>query len=186
MAWLLMSLRRSELTRSINEHTYQKLQLTNQLRRLSSFSNAIGDGSITPSEIASLGSDLFGDALDFMGYSNEAAAQVAQEQTDYYATAYDSLTQEQYYNNPSIAAQAELYYDETGSLDTDRMYAKFYEEALKEFAQNYMMPILKEKEQEIQDKQNELETLVESEQAELQELKSSISNEIQNTTIKLS
>ena len=185
MSWIMMSLRRAELTRSINDHTYEKLQLSRQLRRLSSFSNAIGDGSITPSEIASLGTDLFGDALDFMGYSNDAAAEVAAEQTDYYATAYDSLTQEQYYNNPSIAAQAELYYDENGALDTDRMYSKFYEEALKEFAEKYFMPILKEKEQEIQDKQNELETLVETEQAELQQLKQSVSQEIQNSTIRL-
>ena len=186
MAWLLLSLRRSELTQSISEHTYEKLQISRQIRKLSSFSNSIGDGHITPSEIASLGTDLFGDALDFMGYSNEAAAQVAQEQTDYFATAYDTLTQEQYYNNPSIAAQAQLYYDESGALDTERMYSQFYEQALKEFAEKYMMPILKEKEEELENKKNELDTLVESEQAELQQLGQSISSEIQNSTIKLS
>ena len=186
MAWLLMSLRRSELTRSISEHTFEKLQITRQLRKLSSFSNAIGDGNITPSEISSLGTDLFGDALDFMGYSNEAAAQVAQEQTDYYSTAYETLTQEQYYNNPSIAAQAQLYYDENGALDTDRMYSEFYQQALKEFAEKYMMPILKEKEEELENKKNDLEVLCEAEQAELQQLKGSISSEIQNSTIKLS
>lgn len=186
MSWMLLSLRRSELTRSLSEHTYQKLQLSAEKRRLTSFANAIGDGHITPTEITSMGSKLYGDALDFMGYSAEVAEQVASEQTDYYATAYDSLTQQQYYNNPSIAAQANLYYDENGSLDTERMYQKFYEEALKEFAQNYIMPILKEKEVELENQQNELETLVEQEQAELQEIKQAISSDIQNSTIKLS
>lgn len=186
MAWLMMSLRRCELQRSINDHTLEKLQLSRQLRRLSSFSTAIADGSITPSEIASVGKDLFGDALDFMGYSNEVASQMAQEQTDYYASAYESVTQEQYYNNPSLTAQAQLYYDESGNLDTDAMYQEFYAEALKEFAENYFMPLLNEKEKEIQNQQTELETLVESEQAELEQLKSSTSQEIQNSTIKLS
>ena len=181
-----MSLRRCELQRSINDHTMEKLQLSRQLRRLSSFSTAIGDGSITPSEIASVGKDLFGDALDFMGYSNEVASQKTQEQTDYYSEAYGSITQEQYYNNPSLTAQAQLYYDESGNLDTTTMYQEFYDEALKEFAEEYFAPLLNEKEKEIQDKQTELETLVESEQAELEQLKSSTSQEIQNSTIKLS
>lgn len=185
MAWLIMALRRNELQKSINDHTYEKLQLTRQLRQLSSFSSAIGDGNITPNEIGSLGSDLFGDALDFMQYANESATNLAQTQTDYYATVYENLTQEQYYNNPNIASQAQLYYDENGALNTESMYSNFYEEALKEFADKYFAPYLKEKEQEIQDKQTELEMLVEAEQAELDQLKSSISSEIQNSTVKL-
>ena len=186
MAWVLLSLRRNELQRSISDHTYESLQLSRQLRKLASFSSAVADGNITPSEIASLGLNLFGDALDFMGYSNDAAAQVAQEQTDYYASAYDTVTQEQYYNNPSLAAQAQLYYDADGNLDTETMYGNFYKEALKEFAEEYIMPILKEKEDEIENKQTELETLIESEKAELDSIKSSTSQEIQRTTIKLS
>lgn len=185
MSWLIMSLRRSELQKSISDHTYQKLELSRQIRKLSSFSNSIGDGTITPSEIASLGSDLFGDALDFMQYANASAAEVASTQTDYYAGTYENITQEQYMNS-GLATQAQLYYDENGQLDTDTMYQEFYEEALKEFATKYFQPYLKEKEEEIQNKQTELETLVESEQAELDQLKSSISSEIQNNTIKLS
>ncbi len=186
MSWLIMSLRRSELQKSISDHTYEKLEISRQMRKLSSFSNSIGDGTITPSEIASLGSDLFGDALDFMQYANESASQVAQTQTDYYAGTYESITQEQYYNNPNIASQAQLYYDENGQLDTETMYSEFYEEALKEFATKYFQPYLKEKEEEMENKKTELETLVEAEQAELEQLKNSISTEIQNNTIKLS
>lgn len=186
MAWLIMALRRSELQQSISDHTAEKLKLTRELRKLSSFSNAIGDGSITPSEIASLGTDLFGDALDFMQYANDSATNIAETQTDYYSSVYENLTQEQYFNNPSIASQAQLYYDESGNLDTESIYANFYEEALKDFATNYFQPYLKEKEEEIQDKQTELETLVEAEEAELEELKNSISTQIQNNTVKLS
>ncbi len=185
MGWITMSLRRSELQRSINDHTYEKLKLSRQLRDLTSFSNAIGDGTISPSEIASLGSDLFGTALDFMGYSNEAAATIASEQTDYYATAYDDITQQQYYNNPSIASQAQLYYDENGNLDTSTMYANFYEKALEEYVEQYITPLLNEKQKEIENKQTELETLVASEEAELQQLKESINQNIQQSTIQL-
>ena len=185
MGWLLLALRRTELQRSINDHTYEKLQLTRQLRKLSNFSTSIADGNVTPSEIASLGTDLFGDALDFMGYSNEAAQEVAQEQTDAYESAYGQITQEQYYNS-GVSSQAQLYFDESGNLDTETLYKKFYEEALKEYAQEYIAPLLKEKESEIEDKQTELETLVESEESELQTLKQSISGQIQNSTIQLS
>ena len=186
MAWLLMSLRRSELTRSVNQHQFEKLQISNQLRKLSSFSLAIGDGSITPSEISSLGSDLFYDSLNFMEASNMAANEVANYQVDEYGSLYENLTKEQYYNNPSIAAQAQLYFDENGQLNTSKMYEEFYQQALKEFVEKYVTPALKEKEEELELKQNELEALVESEQAELQTLKQSISSEIQNSTIKLS
>ncbi len=186
MAWLLMSLRRSELTTSINQHQYEKLQITKQLRKLTSFANAIGDGSITPSEVSSLGSELFHDALNFMEASNIAANEVANYQVDEYGELYSNITQQQYYNNPSIAAQAQLYFDENGQLNTEKMYSEFYEQALKEFVEKYVNPELKEKEEELQQKQNELESLVEEEQAELQALKQSISSEIQNSTIKLS
>lgn len=186
MAWLIMSLRRNELQHSLNDHQFEKLQVSRQLRRLASFSSAAADGRINPSEIAGLGIDLFGDAMDFMQYGHDAASEVAAEQTDFYTGVYEGLTQEQYYNNPSIGAQASLYYDENGNFDTDKMYSKFYEEALKEYAEEVLMPILNEKEKELQDKETELETLVTSEQAELDELKNQISTEIENTTIKLS
>ena len=186
MTWLILSLRKCELQRSISDHTYEELQLSRQLRKLASFSNAIGDGTITPNEISSLGTDLFGDALDFMGYSNDAAKEAAQEQTDYYATAYDSITQEQYYNNPGIASRAQLYFNENGELDTDAMFAEFYEEALKEYAQQCIAPMLKAKEEEIEDAKANLETQIQSEQAELQQLDNSISQAIQQETIKLS
>ncbi|MBR1617569.1 hypothetical protein IJ670_05390, partial [bacterium] len=142
-------------------------------------------GNINPNEITSLGSELFGDALDFMGYSHEAAAQVAQEKTDYFAQAYDSLTQEEYYNNPGIASRAELYYVD-GQLDTSTMYSKFYEEALKDYAQNYLMPVLKAKEEELEEKKTEIETMLEAEQAELEQVKNATSQAIQSSTIKLS
>ena len=181
MAWLIMSLRRNELQRSINDHTYEKLQISREIRQLSSFASAIGDGKIMPNEIASMGSQLFGDALDFMGFSRDAATAMAEEQTSLYETAYGDVTQDQLQK-----AGLALYTDGNGNLDTQALYEKFYDEALKEYAETVIKPLLNEKEKDLQDKQTELEVLVESEQAELEQLKGSISSEIQNNTIKLS
>lgn len=186
MTWVMLSLRRNELQHSISDHTYEKLQLSRQLRRLSSFSSAIANGTITPAEIAGLGTSLFGDGLDFMVMSNEEATRVAQEQTDLYSTAYEGITKEQYYNNPSIAAEAQLYFDENDQLNTGAMMANFYKEALKEYAEQVYMPMLKAKEEEIQDQQSNLEALLEAENQELQAVKQSISQAIQEDTIKLS
>lgn len=181
MGWIVLSLRKSELQNNISDHTYQSLQLTRQLRQLSNFSSAIGDGKITPNEITSMGSAIFGDALDFMGFSKDAAMQIAQEQTDLYELAYTDTTQAQLQN-----AGLALYSDGNGNLNTEALYNKFYEEALEDYAQNYLMPLLNEKNEEITNKQTELEMLLEAEKAELDQLDNSISTEIQNSTIKLS
>ena len=185
MGWGLLSLKRNELQTSIQDKQYDLLQIGNRMRKLSNFSNAIGDGHITPSEIASIGTELFGDGLDFMGYSNEAAMEAATMMTDYYATAYEDVTAEQYYNNPALAAQASLYYDETGALDTDAMYQEFYEEALEDYVNTVMMPKLKELETDLQNEKTEMEVEIESMEAELQVVKENISESIQNTTIQL-
>ena len=184
MGWVLLSLRRNELQASVQQRQFELLQLNRQMRELSSFSSMVGDGQITPMEISSVSSDLFGDALDFMGYSNEAAQEAAQLQVDYYSTAYADVTAEQYYNNPALSAKASLYYVD-GQLNTDMMYQEFYEQALEDYAQTYIMPKLNELEKELQNEKTELETLLESEEAELQTVKDSISESIQNSTIKL-
>lgn len=185
MGWITMTLRKTELQQSTCDRELKLMQISHQLRRLTSFSSAVADGKINPSEIASIGTDLFGDALDFMGYGSDAAAEIAQEQTDYYANMYEGVTQEQYFNNPSISSEAQLYYDEDGNLDTNKLYDKFYEEALKEYAEQYIMPLLNEKEKELETMKTEEETLLENERAELQSLSQSVSSEIQNNTIKL-
>lgn len=160
------------------------MQLQNQIRRLASFSSAAADGKINPNEISSLGIDLFGDGLDFMGYGHEAATQVAQEQTDFYYNAYGTITQEQYYNNPAIAQQASLYFNEDGDLNTDAMFNEFYEEALKEYAEQEILPRVNELEKQIEQEKTEEETLLETEEAELQALGQSISSQIQSTAPK--
>ena len=185
MGWVLLSLRRNELQTSVQQRQFELLQLNRQMRELSSFSNMVGDGQITPMEISSISSDLFGDALDFMGFSNAAASEAAQLQVDYYSTAYADVTAEQYYNNPALAAQASLYFDENNQLNTDMMYQEFYEQALEDYAQTYIMPKLNELEKELQNEKTELETLLESEEAELQTVKDNISESIQNSTIQL-
>lgn len=185
MGWVCLSLRRNELQASVQQRQYELMQISRQMRQLSSYSSMIADGQITPSEIGSIGTDLFDDALDFMGYSNEAAMEAAQLQTDYYSSAYGDVTANQYYNNSALASQASLYFDETGALNTDMMYQEFYEQALKDYAETYIMPKLNELEKDLEEEKTEIETLLESEEAELETVKDSISESIQNSTIKL-
>ena len=185
MGWVLLSLRRNELQTAIQDKQYELLQISSKMRRLSNFSSSVGDGHITPAEIASLGSELFGDGLDFMGFSNQAASEAASLMTDYYSTAYQDVTAEQYYNNPSLSAQASLYFDESGNLNTDAMYQEFYEEALEDYVSTVIAPKLNELEKELQNEQTELEVEIESMEAELQTVKSSTSEAIQNSTIQL-
>ncbi|MBR5305188.1 MAG: hypothetical protein IKU37_10215 [Candidatus Gastranaerophilales bacterium] len=185
MGWVLLSLRRNELQTSIQDKQFELLQISNKVRKLGNFSNSIGDGNITPSEIASLGTEFFGDGLDFMGYSNEAASEAASLMTDYYANAYSTVTAEQYYNNPALGAQASLYFDESGNLNTDAMYQEFYEEALEDYVNTVIAPKLNELEKELQNEQNELQTEIESMEAELETVKSSISESISNSAIQL-
>ena len=186
MTWLMLSLRRNELQQSYSQHTYEKLQISRQLRRLSNFSAAVTDGVIDPSEIARMGTELFGDAIDVMYYAHMAADEAAQNQTDIYSTEYDGITQEQYYSGSSAASKAELYFDESGALDLDAIYSNLYDEALKDFAQQKILPMLKDKEEELEEQKTMLETLAEAENAEMQEIKNAMSQAIQEQTIKLS
>ena len=185
MGWIVMTLRQRELQNDIADNQMKLLQMNRELRKLSSFSGAIADGKITPNEIGSLGTNLFGDALDFMGYSTESAAMVAQEQTDYYANAYESLTADQYYQS-GYGAEAALYKDENGNLNYDQVYNKFLDQALKEYAEEVMMPLLNEKEKAMEQEKTELEALIQSQEAELESVKGSKDQAIQNSTIKLS
>lgn len=185
MGWVLLSLRRNELQTSIQDKQFELLQISNRVRKLSNFSTSIGDGHITPSEIASIGTELFGDGLDFMGYSNQAASEAASLMTDYYANAYQDVTAEQYYNNPGLASQASLYYDESGNLNLDAMYNEFYEEALEDYVNTVIAPKLNELEKDLQNQQTEMEAEIESMEAELQTVKENISESIQNSAIQL-
>jgi len=186
MGWVLLSLRRNELQTSLQQKQLELLQLSTRMRNLSNYSSAIADGQITPYEIGDISSDLMGDALDFMGYSNQAAMEAAELQTSWYEYAYGDVTQAQYNNNPNIANGASLYFDPTtGALNTDMMYQEFYEQALEEYAEKYIMPQLKELETELQNEKTELETNIQAMEAELQTVKDNISESIQNSAIQL-
>ena len=184
MAWLLMALRRSELTQSINSLDYQILQLSRQRRKLSSFMTAIGSGQITPSMITSMSCDLFYPALDHMEASNYAADAVANTMCSEYENAYNGLTQQQYLNS-GIAAQTQLYFDDNGNLDMNTLYSKFYEQALKDYVEKYVEPEIKQLEEDIDLQQQQLETERDLEKAELDAIKNSIDEEISNSAIKL-
>ena len=185
MGWITLSLRRAELQASIQDLQCNLLQMSRQMRQLSSFATAIGDGKINPSEIADMGTTVFGDAMDFMYYSDMAAAEAADLQTSCYEQAYSTVTAEQYYNNPALTSQATLYFDETGALNTEQMYNEFYEKALEEYANEVIMPKLKKKKKDLENEKAQIETELESQEAELETVKESISQSIQSSTIRL-
>ncbi len=184
MGWVTLTLRKTELQQKINDAQLQKIKLNTQLQQLTSFANAVGSGSITPANVASFGTALFGDALDYMTASDEAAAEVAQEQTDYYCSTYGDLTANQYATS-GLASQATLYYDEDGNLDEEAIYANFYKQNLKEYGAEFK-DVLNEKEKEIQNELNQISVLLQSYEAEEQSLDSSIQSSIQNSAIKFS
>ena len=164
MGWIFMACRKAELIRSLNDDRKSLLDLNRYAKQLSSFATAIGDGTITPSEINNFGNEIFGDAIDFMEYSHIAADQVASQKT--------------------IAAQVQLYYTD-GQLDTTSIYTNLYNEALEDFAQTKIAPILNEKQKEIDNKIADLETQIAASEAELQQLDDSIKQNIQSSTIQL-
>ncbi len=184
MAWILMRMERAATTQRLNENILKKTQIKRLLTKLGNFASAIGDGQINPTEIGSVGNELFGDALDFMGYGRDVAQGEAQDKTMLYEQAYSDVTAEQYYNNPALASQASLYFDESGSLNTDKMYEEFYEESLKEWAEEYIKPMLNEKETELQNELDSITAECEMDQAYLEQLESATS--AQTPKIKLS
>lgn len=184
MGWIFMACRRAELTRSLSDDRKALSDLSRLTKQLSSFATAIGDGMITPSEINNFGLEVFGEAIDFMEYSHIAADRVASDKTDRYASIYSSLSEEQYYNNPTIAAQVQLYYTD-GQLDTTSIYTDLYNEALEDFAQTMIAPRINEKQKELDNKKTDLETQIAASEAELEQLNESIKQNIQSSTIQL-
>ena len=65
------------------------------------------------------------------------------------------------------------------------MYADFYEEALKQYANEVALPRLNELEKELENKKAGIETQLESEKAELETVKQSVSESIKSSTIRL-
>ena len=188
MAWLLMALRKSELTHSINDLSYQIIKLNRKRQKLASFMTAIGNGQITPSAISSISpsDEYFYKALEFMDASSAAADEIANQRCTEYSEIFSGkITQEQYYSNPAISAQYELYFDENKNLDTSTMYTKFYEQALKEYVANEIEPQIKELEDEIDTEKQNLELEKELEKAELDEINNALSQEISNSTVKI-
>ena len=184
MGWIFMACRKAELTRSLNDDRKSLSDLSRLSKQLSSFATAIGDGTITPSEINNFGLEVFGEAMDFMEYAHIAADRVASQKTARFASTYGSLSEEQYYNNPTIAAQVQLYYTD-GQLDTTAIYADLYNEALEDFAQTMVAPELNEKQKEIDNQIADLETQIAANEAELEQLNESIRQNIQSSTIQL-
>ena len=187
MAWILLNTRRAELTRSINDLTYKKLQLQREIRELSSFSSAIADGNVTPDELSSLCSHYIGEGINLNNASFEYANENSDNMTNEYLNQFSGLTQDEYYANSSLMQKANLYWNaETGELDEEQIRADLLERYMKEYVQKYVEPELKAYEDEYEEQKIDLETQIQTMEAELQQLDEKISNNIQQGTIKLS
>ena len=182
MGWVTLLTRKTELQERINSASLQQMKLRSQLTRLTNFASAVGSGSITPANVASFGTGLIGDALDYMESSDTAVTEVTEEMTNAYCSAYEGLTATQYANS-GLSSQVALYFDADGNLDRDAIYANFYKENLKEYGEQYK-DALNAKEQEINNEINELSTLIQSYQQEEQSVSEAMNNSISNSTIK--
>lgn len=186
MGVTLFALRMSDNLHQMEQNNLKLTKISRKLRQATQFSSAIADGTINPDEIAGIGREFFSDAIDFMGYANDTALEVADEQTNYYTSVYGDITAQDYYQNSGLAAQAQLYFDEDGNLDEDAIMTNFYEEALKEYAEEFIAPLLNEMETELQNEKDRLETENEQLSAEYDSLKEAKSQAIQRETISLS
>ena len=187
MAVTLFALRMSDNLARMNEAELQMLKNSRTLTNLSNFVSALDDGNITPAEIASIGDELFEDALEYMDHSDAVAQQVASEQASDYESLFGSITASEYYQNSGLMQQAQLYFDpETGAIDLEQIESKLYEKTLKDYANEVLMPVLKEKETELQNENDRLQTEYNRLSAEYDSLKQSMNQEIQRQTVQLS
>jgi len=185
MGSALLTLRQISLQRNINDHQFQLINLNRKLQRFTRLSSLLSSGiNLSPSAIASVGGELFGDALDSMGYAQTWAEGRVDDQMAAYTNAYEQLKNGKY-NDSGLGAQCALYEDENGQLITEFAEEKFYKEALKEYIEQEVMPLLNEQEKEIEDEKTNLETLIQQEEAELQSVEQAKEQAIQRETIKL-
>ena len=185
MAYIFLSARRAELTRSINELNYEKLQIQKERRKLVSFSTAIADGYVTPDELSQLNSHYVKQALNL----NESAFMYAEyestDRTNDYLIQYSGITQDEYFSNSSLMQKANLYWDpDTGDLDADMIKENLMEKLRQEFVEKCIEPSLKALEDEYEERELDIETQVASMEAELKTIDEGIQQKIQNSAIK--
>ncbi len=186
MGVTLCLMRMREDYKRMQEDELKITQNKRLLAKLTKFSSAVGDGNISPAEIAGLDDELFGDAIDFMYNSEAYASENAAAKASEYEETYGQISASDYYQNSELMKQATLYYDDDGNLDMTKIASKIYEEELVEFAQKYLAPAINEMETEIQDENDKLQTEYEQLSAEYDSLKQTKSQEIQRETIQLS
>ncbi len=173
-------LRKQQLLESINNHNYEKLKLNTKKQYFTNFSNIISNGyNLSPSALSSVGAELYGVAADVMEHANDEATEDANNQLDRYLALYNNLGEEEY-NQRGYSAQAAIYCDEDGNIDTDAAWQKFYESAVKSYMENEILPLIQEKEKELQEEQARLEALVQQEEAELDSVKQAEDSAIKN------
>ena len=185
MAWILLNARRAELTRSINDLTYQKLKLQREIRNLTAFSNAIADGNVTPDELSSLSSHFLSQGLELNDTTFGYASDASREMAGHYIDQYSGLTEDEYFQNSTLMNKVNLYWNDEGQLDEEQIGADLLEQYMKEYVQKYVEPELKAYEDEYEEEKLNIETQVEAMETEYNQLGEKISSEIQQDTVKL-
>ena len=158
--------RRAELIREISDIQYELTGLNSQSQKYTQYSSAIANGvNFSPEALASCGGELYGHALDTMGHARDAATEAADEQTAAYANMFYEMGQDQY-NASGLSAKAAIYADENGDAVVDYAWNQFYEQALKDFIEQQVMPLINEEQKEIDQTRANLEALLQQKQSE--------------------
>ena len=184
MGWVTCSLYKSRVQRQLNDNSLEQMQLRSKLRKLSRFAAAIGTGKLfSPESVAGLGSELLGEACNYMINAHETAKICAQDQADYYIGNFSDITAEQYATS-GISSQAALYFNADGTMDYESTYNNFYEQNLKEYAEEFKVE-LNEAENAIQEQLDILSAEQQALQADLEAANQGIQQGQSNSAIKL-
>lgn len=154
---------RAELKYDIQMGNLELLRLQRQQREASRYATAIGDGVITPDEMAGLSSEFTAHGIN---YSMEAGAQ---------ANDYSYAKLEEYY---SLNPEAEIE-------DEEAYRMQLFQQGMQEYANNVTMQQMNDFQTALQTEIDMLQTELEQKQSMLNTLEQNISQGIQQSTLKL-
>lgn len=179
MTWVMLSMRKMQLKQEVSDLQFEDVKISQQVEDLAQYASNIADGTITFSEMASCPSSLFGTQLDFMSNAAQAAYQSATTKTNAYIqqlSQTNSITGNQY-------GYAMGTLDGT-SYDATTIFNEIYKEELQQYSEQ-LQEYVNEYEKELEAERERVETQLQTKEAELQSYEQAISQNIQDSAIKL-
>ncbi len=179
MTWVMLSMRKMQLKQEVADLQFEDVRISQQIQDLANYTSNIADGTITFSEMASCPSSLFGTQLDFMANSAQAAYQSATVKTNAYI---QQLAQ----TNGATGNQYGYAMGTTDGVNYDAttIFNEIYKEEMKEYSKQ-MQEYVNEYEKELEAEQTRIETELQAKEAELRAYEQTISQNIQDSAIKL-